>query len=471
MDAQRFDTLAKRLAGRLSRRHALRGAGAAASATMLAAVGVRPPEALARAQNGDGSPVFTMIRRYTLSVPVTQVRAALDNGYVADACKAPGFVAYFAVEGDNNELATIAVFSTQQDLDNFTDAEADWIQQNLANLLPSPDEAISGLSYIHAADTEAFPNTCDAPPPSVPTPTPAPAPPTAVPPTAAPPTATSGPGPSPTPVPATATPTPAPCTSQGCACNGGVQGNCDQGLVCCQGGQPIPGGAGTCEPEAQCAPPPCTGQGCTCNGGVQGNCDQGLVCCQNGQPIPGGAGTCQPEAQCAPPPCTGEGCACNGGVQGNCDQGLVCCQGGQPIPGGQGTCTAEANCAPPPCTGQGCDCNGGVQGNCDQGLVCCQGGQPIPGGAGTCEPEAQCGPTCTGNGDGCDASCNWGDDCAACCSGFCNSTGQCDNAPPPPCTGQGCACTTGTLGACDDGLSCCATGGDPGAPGVCQASC
>ena len=173
MDAQRFDHFAKQLAGRLSRRHALRGAGAAASATMLAAVGMRSTTASARAQNGDGSPVFTMIRRYTLSVPATQVRAALESGYVADACKAPGFVAYFAVEGDNNELATIAVFSTQQDLDNFTNAEADWIAQNLADLLPSPDEAISGPSYIHAADTEAFPNTCDAPPPSVPTPTPA----------------------------------------------------------------------------------------------------------------------------------------------------------------------------------------------------------------------------------------------------------------------------------------------------------
>ena len=41
MDAQRFDNLAKSLAGRLSRRNALRRAGAAASATLLASAGVR----------------------------------------------------------------------------------------------------------------------------------------------------------------------------------------------------------------------------------------------------------------------------------------------------------------------------------------------------------------------------------------------------------------------------------------------
>src|SRR5579884_1483183 len=41
-----------------------------------------------------------------------------------------------------------------------------------------------------------------------------------------------------------------------------------------------------------------------------------------------------------------------------------------------------------------------------------------------------------------------------------------------PCTGAGCACTTGTQNPCGSGLSCCAApGAAPGAPGVCKASC
>ena len=79
MDPQRFDNLAKSLAGRLSRRNALRRARAAASATCspLPASGCLP----ASAQDGDDQPVYTVIRRYTLDSPTSQVRAALQRGY------------------------------------------------------------------------------------------------------------------------------------------------------------------------------------------------------------------------------------------------------------------------------------------------------------------------------------------------------------------------------------------------------
>jgi cell division septation protein DedD len=498
MDGQRFDRLAKTLAGRLSRRHALRRVGAAASASLLTASGLRPDAAAAliRAQ-GDGQPLYTIIRRYTLSTPTGQVRKALQQGYVDDACNAPGFVAYLTVEDEDGDFATVAVFRTQVDLQNFANAEATWIAQNLGNLLPAPDEAISGDTYIHAITPQPFANSCSA------APAPTPAAPTTIAPTNAPPTATA--------VPSSPTPTPAPaCRDQGCVCATGTRNPCKGDLVCCPTTD-LMGGPGICQPQSVCHPnqcpangdpcpdtcsandvcpgccsgycnassqcddtpaPPCTSQGCDCNGGVQNACDDGLVCCQGGQPIPGGAGTCQPEDQCTPPPCTSEGCACNGGVQGNCDDGLVCCQGGQSIPGGAGTCVAESGCAPPPCTGQGCDCNGGVQGACDDGLVCCQADGSVPGGPGTCQPADSCGPPpCTDNGGGCDATCNWGDGCAGCCSGYCNDTGQCDDAPAPPCSGEGCTCITGTESPCDDGLSCCGSGDVPGGPGVCQASC
>jgi hypothetical protein len=575
MDAQRFDNLARRFAARLSRRSALRHAGAAGAASLLASAGVRAAPAAAQ---GDSRPVYTVIRRYSLDDSADDVRAGLQQGYVEDACKAPGFIAYFTVEDEDGDFVTVAVFDRRRSFETFATAEASWIAQNLGNLLPAPEETISGDSYIHAGAPQMFQNTCPGSPPvptalptTAPAPTPAPAAPT---PTAQPActgqgcvcttgvrracdrglvccpttdlmggpgvcqprdvcypnqcdengdacaatcnwgdacpsccsnycndtgqcgdqeqpactgegcdciTGTQSPcdaglmccgttgtpgGPGTCQTEAQCNP---PCTGAGCACNGGVQGNCDAGLVCCQGGQPIPGGAGTCVAEAECAPAPCTGQGCDCNGGVQGACDTGLVCCQDGVAIPGGAGTCQPEDQCAPPPCTGEGCACTGGVQGNCDAGLVCCQDGQEIPGGSGTCTA--NCAPPPCTGEGCACNGGVQGACDDGLICCQTDPSVPGGPGTCQPADACGPTCTGNGGGCDATCNWGDSCPGCCSGYCNEGGVCDDPPPVTCTGAGCACTTGTQAPCDEGLVCCGTTDLMGGPGVCQASC
>jgi hypothetical protein len=531
MDGQRFDNLARSLAGRLSRRNALRRAGAAASATLLASAGVRAVPAEAQAQD---EPVYTVIRRYTLDSPTNAVRAALQRGYIEDACKAPGFIAYFTVEDEDGDFATVAVFRRQKDFENFATGEANWIAQNLGDLLPAPDEALSGDTYVYAGAAQPLRNTCPAAAQQTTgsAPTTAPGAPTAVLPTATPTPASctgqgcvcstgtrrpcdrgficcptsdvpGGPGVCQTQevcypnqcvenggacdsscgaddaCPSCCSnycndsgqcadaPTP-PCTAEGCDCTTGTQAPCDAGLICC-GTTNTPGGPGTCQTEAACNPP-CTGQGCACNGGVQGNCDAGLVCCQDGVAIPGGAGTCQPEDQCAPPPCTGEGCDCTGGVQGNCDAGLVCCQNGQEVPGGAGTCTAS--CTPPPCTGEGCACNGGVQGACDDGLICCLTDPSQPGGPGSCQPADVCGPPpCTDNGGACDATCNWGDNCAGCCSGYCNASGVCDDAPPVTCSSAGCACMTGTEAPCDEGLICCQTTDDPGGPGVCQASC
>ena len=159
MDGQRFDNLAKSLAGRLSRRNALRRAGAAASATLLASAGVRAAPAIAQAQD---EPVYTVIRRYALDSPTKAVRAALQRGYIEAACKAPGFIAYFAVEDEDGDFATVAVFRSQKDFEKFATSEANWIAQNLGDLLPAPDEALSGDTYVYAGAGQTFRNTCPA---------------------------------------------------------------------------------------------------------------------------------------------------------------------------------------------------------------------------------------------------------------------------------------------------------------------
>ena len=240
------------------------------------------------------------------------------------------------------------------------------------------------------------------------------------------------------------------------------------GLVCCQNGQSIPGGAGTCVAEANCAPAPCTGQGCACTGGVQGACDDGLVCCLNGVPVIGGNGGCVPEAQC-PSSCTGQGCDCDFHDPNSCDQGLVCCA----VQSGF-ICATQAQCGGP-CTGQGCDCTTGVQGACDDGLICCAQGDP--GAPGTCQTEDACpGSLCTGQGCDCTGGVQGAcDDGLICCvQGDPGAPGTCqteDACPGSLCTGEGCACDTGTQSPCQDGLTCCGSTDTPGGPGVCQSSC
>ncbi len=163
MDAQRFDSLAKSLAGRLSRRGALRRMGAAAGAGVLAAAGAREDQvqALIAAQSTD-KPLYTMIRRYSLVEPTAKVRRALQQGYTDAACKAQGFVAYLTVEDEDGDFATVAVFDSQDALEAFAKQEATWISQNLGNLLPAPEEVTSGDTYLHAVAQKGFTNTCPA---------------------------------------------------------------------------------------------------------------------------------------------------------------------------------------------------------------------------------------------------------------------------------------------------------------------
>src|SRR5918998_543052 len=205
MDAQRFDNLAKTLAGRLSRRNALRRAGAAASATLLASAGVRAVPAASQRQD---EPVYTVIRRYSLDSPTNALRAALQRGYIEDACKAPGFIAYFAVEDEDGDFATVAVFRSEEDFEKFATGEANWIARNLGDLLPAPDEALSGDTYVYAGAAQTFRNTCPAESQQT-----------------AGSAATTAPG-APTATAAvvpTATPTPEACTGQGCVCSTGTR--------------------------------------------------------------------------------------------------------------------------------------------------------------------------------------------------------------------------------------------------------
>jgi hypothetical protein len=246
----------------------------AAAASLLVATRLRAAPFVAQ----DAQPVYTVIRRYSLDSPTKAVRAALQRGYIEVACTAPGFIAYFAVEDEDGDLTTVAVFRTQADFEHFASAEANWIAQNLGVLLPAPEEAVSGATYVHSGNPQAFTVTCPARSGAPPTTT------AAVP--------TSAPG-ALTVVPATATAQPR-CTGQGCACTDGPDAACDRGLLCC-GTTGTPNGPGTCLTEGDCHPV-CTSEGCYCSIDDPNACADGLVCCavQSGY-------ICAPVADCSWP--------------------------------------------------------------------------------------------------------------------------------------------------------------------------
>jgi hypothetical protein len=177
------------------------------------------------------------------------------------------------------------------------------------------------------------------------------------------------------------------CTGEGCSCNSGVQGACDDGLVCCADDPSTAGGPGRCEDEQVCFTHQCQATTNPC----PSSCTAGKycqACC---------AGHCGQDGHCGPPPCTGFGCECNAGVESACDEGLTCCQsqtGTDNVPGGPGQCVAANACGKDACLDIGCPCTAGVEGTCAPGLVCCQSQMTAPnkpGGPGMCAAPAGCG--------------------------------------------------------------------------------
>lgn len=224
MDADRFDAFSKTFAGRLSRRSAMRRGGVGLAATLLAAVGLRN----AAAQQ-TGADFYTVIRTYRLSGSSDQVQQKLSSGYLPLISQTAGFIEYsVVVSGTGDTVTTITVFQSQAQLQAASQSEESWVQQNLASLLPNPATVIQGDTVVYNLNTAQICTPAGVP--------------TAI----VSPTATT---------PATVIPSATPCTGIGCPCNGGVQGACDNGLVCCQSqmnGGPIPGGAGMCAAADAC---------------------------------------------------------------------------------------------------------------------------------------------------------------------------------------------------------------------------
>ena len=73
----------------------------------------------------------------------------------------------------------------------------------------------------------------------------------------------------------------------------------------------------------------------------------------------------------------------------------------------------------------GCGCATGTLHPCSNGLVCCASTPGMPGGAGVCSYPGDCYGACAGRGEYCSDSCNWGDACPACFSGYCGDYGSC----------------------------------------------
>ena len=90
------------------------------------------------------------IRRYQMDpASADAVMQQINEGFIPIIKKADGFLAYYALKAGTGEIATVSVFEDQAGAEESVRMAADWIQQNMAALLPNPPEITAGEVGAH----------------------------------------------------------------------------------------------------------------------------------------------------------------------------------------------------------------------------------------------------------------------------------------------------------------------------------
>ena len=86
--------------------------------------------------------MFAAIRYYrTATDSVDEVARKVSEGFVPMIRDIPGFVAYFVLAPRQDEIVAVSVFEDRESAEESNRKAEEWVNQNLNELLPSPEYA------------------------------------------------------------------------------------------------------------------------------------------------------------------------------------------------------------------------------------------------------------------------------------------------------------------------------------------
>jgi len=98
--------------------------------------------------------MFAAIRRYhTDPDSLDEVVRQVNEGFVPLISDMPGFVAYIALNAGQGEYGTVSVFEDQASAEESNRVAEEWVNENLRELLPSPDYAAGEVVAYKAKQT------------------------------------------------------------------------------------------------------------------------------------------------------------------------------------------------------------------------------------------------------------------------------------------------------------------------------
>ena len=93
--------------------------------------------------------MYAAIRTYETVDPGEVTRRA-NRGFVPILRGTPGFIAYYIVDGGGGKLASISVFEKQAGVEESTRRAAEWVADNLAELVEHAPVVLAGEVTVDA---------------------------------------------------------------------------------------------------------------------------------------------------------------------------------------------------------------------------------------------------------------------------------------------------------------------------------
>ncbi len=91
------------------------------------------------------------IRRYRLlgSASADEVLQRATEGFIPIIKDAPGFLAYYAVDGGGGTVASVSIFEHRAGAEESNRMAADWVRENLSSMFAGSPEIIEGEVGAH----------------------------------------------------------------------------------------------------------------------------------------------------------------------------------------------------------------------------------------------------------------------------------------------------------------------------------
>jgi hypothetical protein len=94
--------------------------------------------------------MYASVRRYQTSPgAAVEIAQRVNQGFVPIISKAPGFVAYYVVDGGNDVVASISVFQDEAGAVESNRMAAGWIKENIASLFVGSPVITAGAVTVH----------------------------------------------------------------------------------------------------------------------------------------------------------------------------------------------------------------------------------------------------------------------------------------------------------------------------------